>query len=42
MSNDAVVEKAVVLLIDIGRRATDAGRQLTIASLCVVTRFTFL
>ena len=40
MSNDAVVEKAVVLLIDIGRRATDAGRQLTIASL--VTRFTFL
>ena len=36
VSNDAVVEKAVKLLIDITRRATDAGRQLTLASL--VTR----
>ena len=31
--NDAVLEKAVALLTDIARRAIDAGRRLTIASL---------
>ena len=40
VSNDAVLEKAIELLTDTARRATDAGRQLTMASL--VTRFTFL
>ena len=33
VSNNAVLEEAVELLTDIARRATDAGRQLTLASL---------